>query len=399
MTSKWDALWINGQTTLAETAIGIKDGKIAWIGAMNTLPGQPEALAEVVHDAAGGLLTPGLIDCHTHLVFAGNRANEFEQRLEGVSYEDIAKQGGGIQSTVNATRAASEDELFDQSVIRAAALMHSGVTTLEIKSGYGLDWKTEAKILKVAGRIADVLPLTIKRTFLGAHTVPVEFRGKAQEYVDLVCEYMIPRVAEENLADAVDVFCETIAFDLKQTEQVFAAAKQYNLNIKCHGEQLTCSDSAVLAANYNALSVDHLEFVSEAGINAILTSGTVAVLLPGAFYFLREKQLPPIARMRELGVPMAIASDCNPGTSPALSLTLMMNMACTLFRMTPAEVLQAVTVHAARALGMQGTHGSLTVGQAADMAVWKVKTVAELCYYLGNQPLDTLVKSGKIISH
>jgi imidazolonepropionase len=353
----------------------------------------------VVHDAAGGLLTPGLIDCHTHLVFAGNRANEFEQRLEGVSYEDIARQGGGIQSTVNATRAASEDELFDQSVIRAAALMHTGVTTLEIKSGYGLDWKTEAKILKVAGRIADVLPLTIKRTFLGAHTVPVEFRGKAQEYVDLVCEYMIPRVAEENLADAVDVFCETIAFDLKQTEQVFAAAKQYNLNIKCHGEQLSCSDSAVLAAHYNALSVDHLEFVSEAGINAILTSGTVAVLLPGAFYFLREKQLPPIARMRELGVPMAIASDCNPGTSPALSLTLMMNMACTLFRMTPAEVLQAVTVHAARALGMQATHGSLAVGQAADMAVWKVKTVAELCYYLGNQPLDTLVKSGKIISH
>jgi imidazolonepropionase len=399
---QWDAIWIHGQVAtceslghiLADAAVAVKDGKIAWVGTMQDLPAAPDTLAAAVHDVNGYLLTPGLIDCHTHLVYAGNRAHEFEQRLQGVSYEEIARAGGGIQSTVTATRVASEEQLFAESLPRAQALQRSGVTTLEIKSGYGLDWQTEAKILRVAKRIGEVLPLTIKRTFLGAHTVPVEYRGKTQEYVDLVCNKMIPQVAEENLADAVDVFCETIAFNLEQTEQVFVAAQEHKLQVKCHGEQLACSDSASLSANYNALSVDHLEFASESGIKALAAAGTVAVLLPGAFYFLREKQMPPVAWMRQYGVAIAIASDCNPGTSPNTSLTLTMNMACTLFRMTPAEVLFGVTNAAAQALGIKLTHGSLTVGKEADIAMWAVKSPAELCYNFGNQPLTGLVKSG-----
>jgi imidazolonepropionase len=402
---QWDAIWIHGQLAACEqageiiedAAVAVKDGKFVWCGAYKDLPGAPEMLADVLHDVSGYCLTPGLIDCHTHLVYAGNRAHEFEQRLEGVTYEEIARNGGGIQSTVTATRAASEEELFAQSLPRAKALQESGVTTLEIKSGYGLDWETEAKILRVANRIGEALPLTVKRTFLGAHTVPKEFRGRTEEYVELVCQHMIPQVAAEKLADAVDVFCENIAFTLAQTEKVFAAAQQYQLRVKCHGEQLSCSDSAVLAAKYQALSVDHLEYASEAGIKALLSSRTTAVLLPGAFYFLREKQSPPIALMRELGVPMAIASDCNPGTSPIMSLLLIMNMACTMLRMTPAEVLQGVTLNAAQALGMQQTHGSISVGKTADMAIWRVQSPAELCYYLGNQPLVGLIKSGKTL--
>ena len=401
---QWDAIWIHGQVVacenagqiMADAAVAVKDGNIAWVGAMHDLPDKPEALATNVHDVTGCCVTPGLIDCHTHLVFAGNRAHEFEQRLEGKTYEEIARQGGGIQSTVAATRAASFDELFEHSLPRAKALQRSGVTTLEIKSGYGLDFETEAKMLRVAKKIGEVLPVTVKRTFLGAHTVPQEFRGKAQDYVDLVCHAMIPRIAEEKLADAVDVFCESIAFNLEQTEQVFAAAREHQLQVKCHGEQLSCMDSAVLAAKYQALSVDHLEHASAAGIQSIQASDTVAVLLPGAFYFLREKQLPSIELMRQSGVYMALASDCNPGTSPIMSLLLIMNMACTLFRMAPAEVMQGVTLNAARALGMQQTHGSITVGKVADLAVWRVQSPAELCYYLGNQPLMTLVKSGKI---
>lgn len=405
-TFQWDAIWVHGHIVTAEeagremtdAAVAVKDGIINWVGAMGDLPDKPEALAAKVHDVSGCCITPGFIDCHTHLVFAGNRADEFAKRLAGMSYEEIARQGGGIQSTVTATRNASEEELFEQSLLRAENLQQSGVTTLEIKSGYGLDWATEAKMLRVAKRIGDILPLTVKRTFLGAHTVPAEYRGKAQEYIDLVCNDMMPRIASEKLADAVDVFCENIAFNLEQTEQVFAAAAAHQLQVKCHGEQLSCSDSAVLAAKHQALSVDHLEFASEAGIKAIAAAGTTAVLLPGAFYFLREKQFPPIALMRELNVPIALASDCNPGTSPVTSMLLIMNMACTLFRMTPAEVLQGVTLNAAKALGMQQTHGTITVGKTADMAVWNVKTPAELCYFLGNQPLSGLIKSGKLVT-
>jgi imidazolonepropionase len=405
-THQWDVIWMHGMlapcesagTVIADAAVAARDGKISWAGPAHDLPGKPSDLAREVYDVSGLCMTPGLIDCHTHLVFAGNRAREFERRLEGVTYEEIAREGGGIQSTVAATRAVSEDELFAQSLPRAAALLQSGVTTLEIKSGYGLDFATEAKILRVAKRIGEVLPLTVRRTFLGAHTVPLEYRGNNQKYVDLVCDEMLPRIAAENLADAVDVFCETIAFDLRQTEQVFRAALRHQLGIKCHGEQLSCSDSAVLAAQYNALSVDHLEYASPAGIKALAKSGTTAVLLPGAYYFLREKQLPPLQLLRESGAAIALASDCNPGTSPIMSLLVIMNMACTLFRMTPSEALQGVTLHAAKALGMEKTHGSITVGKAADMALWNVNSPAELCYYLGNQPLAGLVKAGKMQS-
>ncbi len=399
---KWDAIWVHANVAMGEAetpllmdaAVAVHEAKIAWVGSMADLPGQVQELAREVHDASGRLVTPGFIDCHTHLVYGGHRAKEFEQRLHGATYEEIARAGGGIQSTVTATRAASEDELFAQSLPRAKALQKSGVTTLEIKSGYGLDWESEAKILRVAKKIGESLSMTVRRTFLGAHTVPREYAGRAQAYIDHVCQDMIPRVAAENLADSVDVFCENIAFNLEQTEQVFKAAQKYHLNVKCHGEQLTCLDSAVLAAKYHALSVDHLEYASTTDVQAMADASVTAVLLPGAFYFLREKQLPPIALLREKKVPIALASDCNPGTSPVMSMLLIMNMACTLFRMTPAEVLQAVTVNAAKALGMQATHGSLTVGKDADMAIWRVETPAELCYYLGDDPLVSLIKLG-----
>jgi imidazolonepropionase len=328
------------------------------------------------------------------LVYAGNRANEFEARLQGVTYEEIARQGGGIQSTVNATRKASEEELFSQSIIRAQALLNSGVTTLEIKSGYGLDWPTELKILQVAKRIEDTLPITVFKTFLGAHTIPAEYRGKTDQYVDLICDEMIPQIAKEKLASAVDVFCEKIAFNIQQTERIFQAAKANGLGIKCHAEQLSDSGSVMLAAKYKALSVDHLEHASDAGIKAISTSGTVAVLLPGAFYFLRETKLPPIALLRKHRVPMAIATDCNPGTSPIMSLLIMLNMACTIFRLTPNEALAGVTRNAAKALGIETTHGTLTVGKVADFAIWDVEHAAELAYYMGNNPLFQLVKNG-----
>lgn len=402
---RWDKVWINAHVVpceepgveLEHAAVAVRDGKIAWVGPMQDLSAEPQALADEVYDVSGCCITPGLVDCHTHLVFGGNRANEFEQRLNGVSYEEIAQQGGGIQSTVTATRDASEDELFAQSVARAKALQHSGVTTVEIKSGYGLDWETELKMLRVAKRIGEALPLTVKPTFLGAHTVPKEYKGDAQAYVDLVCQEMMPQVKEGHLADAVDVFCESIAFDLPQTEQVFKTAQALSLPVKCHGEQLSCSESATLAAKYQALSVDHLEYASEQGIAALAASGTVAVLLPGAFYCLRESRLPPIDLIRQHGVRMAIASDCNPGTSPVMSLLIIMNMGCTLFRLTPAEVLQGVTLNAAYALGIADKVGSITPGKSADMAVWRVREPAELMYYLGSQPLHHLVKLGEVV--
>ena len=402
---QWDAIWINGLIATCEQgygqidkgALAIRQGKIAWVGSMHALTGVPEDLAENVYDVEGACITPGLIDCHTHLVYGGNRAHEFELRLQGVSYEEIARQGGGIQSTVAATRSISEEELLNQSLVRAKALLSGGVTTVEIKSGYGLDWESESKILRVAQSIEKLLPVTVKKTFLGAHCLPPEYRGKADEYIDLICNIMIPRIAKEHLADAVDVFCEKIAFTLSQTEKVFVAAQQHGLAVKCHSEQLSDSGSANLAAKYHALSVDHLEHVSKHGVQSIAESDTVAVLLPGAFYFLRETKLPPIDLLREYQVPIAIASDCNPGTSPIMSLTLIMNMACTLFRMTPAEVLQGVTRNAARALGLEKTHGTLTEGKVADFVVWDVAHPVELAYYAGRNPLKQLVKTGKVV--
>lgn len=401
----WDQLWIHGTIARCENAgdllfnaaLAIQDDKIAWVGSMQQLNGDPSQLAKQVIDATGTCLTPGLIDCHTHFIYAGNRANEFEARLQGKTYAEIAADGGGIHATVRATRNASAEELFNDSQRRAYALLQSGVTTLEVKSGYGLDLATEIKMLRVAQDIEKTLPLTIKRTFLGAHAVPQEFHNKADDYVDLVCQEMLPYIAREKLADAVDVFCESIAFDLAQTERIFATAKRYGFAIKCHAEQLSHSGSAELAAHYGALSVDHLEHLSQEGIIAMQAAHSVAVLLPGAFYCLRETVLPPIALLRQHQVPIALASDCNPGTSPILSLPLIMNMACTQFRLTPEEVLQGVTRHAALALGIEATHGTLTQNKIADIAVWQVNHPREIIYYLGDRPLKHLIKAGNLL--
>lgn len=391
----WDALWINGNIATMSgpgyglrenAAIAVKDGKIVWLGSMGDLK-TITYQATTVHDVAGRCITPGLIDCHTHLVYAGNRYHEFAMRLQGESYEAIARAGGGIRSTVLATRAVSFEELLQQSLKRAQALMAEGVTTLEIKSGYGLELATELKMLRVAKEIAKRLPLTIKTTFLGAHALPVEYQDRSDEYIDLVCEEMLPIVAREKLADYVDVFCEKMSFNLQQTERVFAAAKKQGLAVKCHAEQLSDSGSAVLAAKYHALSVDHLEYLSLQGVRAIAQSGTVAVLLPGAFYFLQETQLPPIALLREYQVPMAIATDCNPGTSPVTSLLLMLNMACVLFKLTPEEAFAGVTRFAAKALGLEKSHGSLEVGKTADIVVWDINHPDELSYYVGLNPI------------
>ena len=403
---QWDAVWINAQietgkpekNTISNGAIATLNDQIAWVGEMNALPADASQLAKMVHDVKGKWITPGLIDCHTHLIYGGNRAREFEMRLNGMTYAEIAKQGGGIQSTVNATRAASEELLLEQSLKRLITMLKQGVTTVEIKSGYGLDLETELKMLRIAKRLGELLPMTIRRTFLGAHTIPREYRDQPDRYVDLVCHDMLPKIAEEKLADAVDVFCETIAFSLSQTERIFKTAHQYGLEIKCHAEQLSDSGGAALAAKYKALSADHLEFLSEESAMEMARAGTVAVLLPSAFYFLRETQLPPIALLRKHNVPMAIATDCNPGTSPNTSLLLSLNMACTLFLLTTTEAMQGVTMHAAKALGLNETHGTLTVGKQADFAIWDIQHPSELAYYLGYNPLHALVRSGKSVA-
>lgn len=398
-----DSLWIsdsiatcgNGIDLIKDAAIAVKNGLISWIGPASQLPSAPDQIAKQVHNVSG-CITPGLIDCHTHIVYAGNRAHEFEMRLKGISYEEISKQGGGIKSTVAATRQASEEDLFLQSLKRVQQMQKSGVTTIEIKSGYGLDLETELKMLRVAKRIEQTLPITVKKTFLGAHTVPVEYTNRAHDYVDFICHEMIPMIASERYADAIDVFCEKIAFDLDQTEKIFQAAQKFHLDVKCHSEQLSDSKSAVLASKYNALSVDHLEHLSEAGAQAMNQSGTTAVLLPGAFYFLRETKKPPVALFRKHDVPIAIASDCNPGTSPILSMPLVLNMACTLFDLTPEEAFLGATFHAAKALGIQNEIGSLAVGKRADLAIWDVSHPNEITYYLGGDPCVGIVKNGLI---
>lgn len=401
---KWDKLWVNARiATLTNNnliehgAIAVNDKKIAWIGEKKDLPASANLLAEKVYDAQNLILAPGLIDCHTHLVYAGNRANEFALRLQGASYEEIAKSGGGIQSTVKATRAASEKELLAQSVARARALLAEGVTTLEIKSGYGLDIETELKILRVAKRIAELLPIKISLTFLGAHALPEEFNTKPDEYIDFVCHEMLPAIVLEKLAQNIDVFCETIAFSAEQSERIFKAAKEFGLNIKCHAEQLSNLGASKLAAKYGAISVDHLEYLTEEDVIALAKAGTTAVLLPGAYYFLREKQLPPIDLLRKHKVPIAIATDCNPGTSPCTSLLLIMNMACTLFHLTPEEALRGVTVNAAKALGLAKSRGSLEVGKFADFTLWNVKSLDELSYFIGFNPLVNRVFEGILI--
>ena len=399
----WDSLWINVHlATMSEDksygelhngAIAVKDGLIAWLGYQRDLP--KDSGAATTYDGKGKWLTPGLIDCHTHIVYGGNRSNEFEDRLNGVSYEAISKRGGGIVSTVTATRAASELELFEQSRVRLSRLLEEGVTTVECKSGYGLNLATEAKILRVARQLGEQLPVRIRTTFLGAHAVPTEYAGRADEYIDLVCNQMLPALVEQGLVDAVDVFCEKIGFTPAQTERVFQSAVKMNLPVKLHAEQLSDQGGAVLTARYQGLSADHLEYLSAEGIAAMAKAGTVAVLLPGAFYFLRETKLPPLAGLRTASVPIAIATDCNPGTSPMTSLLLAMNMACTLFKMTPLEALQGATRHAATALGLTNQVGQLKIGMRADFALWRVDRPADLSYAIGANPCSDVVFGGR----
>jgi imidazolonepropionase len=367
---------------LEDGALAVEDGRIAWVGASDSVPATLRAGS--VHDAQGALITPGLIDCHTHLVYAGDRAGEFEARLQGASYEDIARAGGGIVSTVKATRAADEDTLLAQSLRRLRPLLAEGVTTIEIKSGYGLAEDAEAKCLRVARKLGAQERVDVRTTFLGAHAIPPEFAGRADDYVDLVCA-MLPRLHAQGLVDAVDAFCETIAFTPAQTRRVFDAARALGLPVKLHAEQLSDSGGAELAAGYGALSSDHLEWLGESGARAMARAGTVAVLLPGAFYFLRETRVPPVDLLRRHGVPIAISTDCNPGSSPCTSLLLMLNMACTLFRLTPEEALAGVTRHAARALGL-ADRGVLAPGLRADFVLWDARSPAELAYAIGLNP-------------
>lgn len=367
-------------------AIGVNDGLISYVGdSFDKNDSKLEAKETI--DAQGQWLTPGLIDCHTHLVYGGNRANEFEMRLNGVAYEEIAKAGGGIISSVKATREATEEELFQNAAKRLQSFIDEGVTTIEIKSGYGLDTENEIKMLKVAKRLEQEFPIRVSSTFLGAHALPPEYKNDADGYIDLVCNDMIPKIAEQGLADCVDAFCENIGFTYEQTERVFKAAQQHGLKVKLHAEQLSDQSGAGLAADYNALSADHLEYLSQDSIDKMANSGTVAVLLPGAFYFLRETKLPPMDELRQAGVPIAVASDSNPGTSPAQSLLLMLNMACTLFRMTPLEALQGVTINAAKALGLEEKVGSIEVGKKAELALWDINHPNQLSYQLGGNNL------------
>jgi len=379
---------------IRDGALATRNGRIAWVGPRSSMPAELAAREEL--DGRGGWLTPGLVDCHTHLVYAGNRADEFEQRLAGTSYEEIARAGGGIMATVRATRAASEDELSRASATRLQRLRSEGVTTVEIKSGYGLDAASELKMLRVARALGEAQDVEVRTTLLAAHALPPEYAGRADDYVALVCEEIVPAAAAARLADAVDVFCERIGFSPAQTRRILEASRAHGLRAKLHADQLSDSGGAALAAEFAALSADHLEYTSEAGVAALARAGTAAVLLPGAFYFLRETRLPPVASLRAQQVPIAIATDCNPGTSPVTSPLAVLNMACTLFRLTPAEALAGMTSSAARALGF-ADRGSLVAGQRADLALWEIDSPAELAYALGANPCVGLLRDGEVI--
>ena len=401
----WDSLYLNGRLATMQRgevaygaiergALGVKDGKLAQVGPAAELPGRPESLAREVHDLDGRWVTPGLVDCHTHLVYGGNRAAEFELRLQGASYEEIAKAGGGIVSTVAATRAASEDALVESALPRLDALLAEGVTTIEIKSGYGLDLENEGKMLRAARRLGAQRAVTVRTSFLGAHAVPPEYKGRQADYLETVLA-MLPALAREGLVDAVDAFGEKIAFTPEEVDRVFAAARGAGIPVKLHADQLSDQGGAALIAKYQGLSADHVEYTSQAGVEAMGKAGTVAVLLPGAFYFLREKQLPPIQAFRDAGVPIALATDSNPGSAPVTSILLMLNMAATLFRMTPEEALAGITREGARALGLADTHGTLAVGKAADFCAWTIERPAELAYRIGWNPLAFAVRAGR----
>jgi imidazolonepropionase len=428
----WDSLWIEGHLAtmagsvpygaLRDGAVGVRGGRIAWIGPQRDLPDRPDRCAAAVHGMGGAWMTPGLIDCHSHIVFAGDRVAEFELRRSGASYEEIARRGGGILATVAATRAASEEALLAQALPRALALAAEGVTTLEIKSGYGLDRDTERRMLRVARHVGGAQAQTgvgtrvpptegapvggaqaptqrgaspdVRTTYLGAHALPPEFAGRADEYVDFMCEEVLPALAGEGLVDAVDAYRETIGFTAAQIERLFGRAREFGLPVKLHADQLSDGGGAALAARCGALSADHLEYTGAAGAAALAAAGTLAVLLPGPFYTLGETRLPPVAELRRRGVPIAIASDCNPGTSPTVSLLLMMNMACRLFGLTPEECLAGVTRSAAQALGLAADRGMLAVGQRADLALWDIGSPAELSYWLGRNPLRHVIRNG-----
>ncbi len=369
---------------IENAAMVLKDGHIEWVGPRGDLPGSYRDLPETALN--GRLVTPGLIDCHTHIVHGGNRAVEFEMRLNGASYEEVARAGGGIISTVTATRDASDETLLAGALIRADALIAEGATTIEIKSGYGLDRDTELRMLRAARAVATQRPVRVRTSFLGAHAIPPEYAGRADAYIDEICIPTLRAAHEEGLVDAVDGFCEGIAFDPAQIARVFDVAQDLGLPVKLHAEQLSNLGGAKLAASYGALSADHIEYLDEDGVAAMAAAGTVAVILPGAFYTIRETQQPPIAALRAHGVPMALASDCNPGSSPLTSLLLAMNMGCTLFRMTPEEALRGMTTHAARALGLDDV-GRIATGQRAELAIWDVDHPAELSYRIGFNPL------------
>ena len=392
--AKLATLQNNDEFGIIDDGVIVLDGAhIAWVGGAIELPDTYRD--QETRDLGGRLVTPALIDCHTHVVFGGNRAVEFELRLNGASYQEVAQAGGGIVSTVTATRAASEDELLTDALIRIDAMIAEGVTFIEVKSGYGLDRETELKMLRVARRIAKVRPIEVKTSFLGAHAVPAEYAGRADAYIEDVCIPTLRVAHTEGLVDAVDGFCEGIAFDTKQIARIFTVAKELGLPVKLHAEQLSNIGGTQLAAQYGALSADHVEYATDADAKALATAGTVAVVLPGAYYTLRETQAPPIQAFRNHGVPMALATDCNPGSSPLTSALLTMNMACTLFRMTPLEALLGMTAHAAKALG-ELNRGRITATAPADLCVWDVEHPAELSYRIGFNPLHSRIFKGTL---
>jgi imidazolonepropionase len=404
--SDWDQVWIGANIatmvgsapygSIDNAALAMRGEHITWIGAAAEGRRLAQARGIAIHDVAGMWITPGLIDCHTHLVYGGNRVEEFEQRLCGVSYEDIARAGGGIQATVRATRAASRDSLYESALARLECLMAEGVTHVEIKSGYGLELAAERRLLEVAWDLGEKLPISVKKTFLGLHSLPPEFATQRQAFVDEVSGPWLTKLAAAGLVDAVDSFCEGIAFSLAETEQFLQAAKKLGLSAHLHAGQLSDMGAAQLAAKYGALSADHLEYLSAEGARAMAAAGTVAVLLPTAYFTLRQTTPPPIALLREAGVPLAVATDSNPGTSPCTSILLALSMACTLFGLTPEEALAGVTRNAAQALGVLKDVGTIEVGKRADLAFWRIERPAQLCYGLGGNPCAAVMYRGKI---